>query len=193
MLLKNSIRKAEKFILKTLQNMKTMLFGSYDSIPRTLFLNPLSCTGIDHNNSRNVDHSRSKFLNRTSSDHSVKQSVRISPENTISVVDQRNVKSMSFENPRKVELKSEHSSRRYASDGTYILAQKMKELDMMEVGDVDHALDVEEALSYYSRLSCPVYVEIVDKFFMDMYEEFLLPQASITLSSSSRRLGPLKF
>ncbi|KAK9690279.1 hypothetical protein RND81_09G117900 [Saponaria officinalis] len=187
MLLKKSIQKTKKFILKTLQNMKNMLFGSYDSIPRTLFLNPLSCTSINQSNNHNLDIIYPRFSNRTTNiEHSMKQ-------NVISEDGHRNALNSSSETRHKIEPKSAQSSScRYANDGTYVLAQKMKELDMIEVGDVDHALDVEEALTYYSRLSCPVYVDIVDKFFMDMYEEFLLPQASVSLSSSSRRLGPLK-
>lgn len=53
--------------------------------------------------------------------------------------------------------------------GVHVLAQKMKEMEMMDnVGDVEHLLDIEEALHYYSRLTSPVYLDIVDKFFMDM-------------------------
>ncbi|KZV16080.1 hypothetical protein F511_25912 [Dorcoceras hygrometricum] len=44
----------------------------------------------------------------------------------------------------------------------------MKELEMVDVNDEDHMLDIEEVFHYYSQLSCPVYLEIVDKFFMDI-------------------------
>ncbi|XP_057773051.1 uncharacterized protein LOC130992441 [Salvia miltiorrhiza] len=77
------------------------------------------------------------------------------------------------------------------------LAQKIEDLEMMmmELNDWDHALDVEEALHYYSRLTCPAYVQIVDQFFMDMYSEFhasmrkLAPHSNY---SSMRSLAPLK-
>ena len=42
---------------------------------------------------------------------------------------------------------------------------------MMDIINVDHVLDI-EVLYYYSRLTCPAYLDIVDKFFMDMYAEF---------------------
>ncbi|KAK8584801.1 hypothetical protein V6N13_138747 [Hibiscus sabdariffa] len=77
-------------------------------------------------------------------------------------------------------------------DGSYALAQKMKELEMMDVGDMEHELDVEEALHYYSRLKSPVYLSIVDRFFMDMYTEFSLPQASASINSSKRRFGSIR-
>ncbi|GFZ11794.1 hypothetical protein Acr_23g0001790 [Actinidia rufa] len=76
--------------------------------------------------------------------------------------------------------------------GNYVLAQKMKELEMMELTEVDHVLDIEEVLHYYSCLKCPAYLDIVDKFFIDMYSEFSLPKPSSSISGSSRRLGPLK-
>lgn len=77
-------------------------------------------------------------------------------------------------------------------EGNYALAQKMKELEMMDVSDMEHVLDVEEALHYYSRLKSPVYLSIVDKFFMDMYSEFSLPQASASISRSKRRFGSIR-
>ncbi|KAK8654650.1 hypothetical protein V6N13_107257 [Hibiscus sabdariffa] len=60
------------------------------------------------------------------------------------------------------------------------VAQKLKEIEMMDVSDVDHVLDIEEVLHYYSRLTCPTYVDIVDKFFMDICSEFLGPPGSPT-------------
>ncbi|KAH9621661.1 hypothetical protein KSS87_013984 [Heliosperma pusillum] len=95
----------------------------------------------------------------------------------------------------RIEPSSVTSSCRYANEGSFNkLAYKMKELEMLEVEDEEHGMDVEDALHYYSQLSCPVYVDIVDQFFTDMYQEYVLPQPSVSLRSlsSSRRLGPLK-
>ncbi|KAF5949529.1 hypothetical protein HYC85_011522 [Camellia sinensis] len=63
----------------------------------------------------------------------------------------------------------------------------------MDMNDVDHVLDIEEVFQTYSRLTCLVYLDIVDNFFVDMYSEFLIPKPSVTITNSSRRLGPLKF
>lgn len=79
------------------------------------------------------------------------------------------------------------------SNEGYVLAQKMKELEMMDVNDVDHVLDIEEVLHLYSRLKSPVYLDIVNNFFMDMYSEFFLPQPSTSIENPSRKLRPLKF
>ncbi|PQM35185.1 uncharacterized protein Pyn_22646 [Prunus yedoensis var. nudiflora] len=69
------------------------------------------------------------------------------------------------------------------------LAKRMKEFEMVDTSDVEQVLDVEEALHYYSRLKSPVYVDIVDKFFLDMYSDFSVPPASININNSKRRLG----
>ncbi|KAI3759678.1 hypothetical protein L6452_07670 [Arctium lappa] len=76
-----------------------------------------------------------------------------------------------------------------------VLEQKMKELEMMDMKDEEHVLDIEEVLHYYSLLTSPIYQGLVDKFFTDMYSEFLLPQPSIrtnSINGSMRKLGPLK-
>ncbi|KAK7398943.1 hypothetical protein VNO78_10117 [Psophocarpus tetragonolobus] len=60
--------------------------------------------------------------------------------------------------------------------------KKLRELLKLNMSDVDHVLDIEEVLHYYSRLTCPLYLEIVDKLFMQLYSEFfpaLVPCASI--------------
>ncbi|KAL3631892.1 hypothetical protein CASFOL_024876 [Castilleja foliolosa] len=82
------------------------------------------------------------------------------------------------------------------------LARKMKDLEMMDANDMDHVLDVEEVLHYYSRLNCPSYVEIVDKFLTDMHSDFNVTQpsrsgsmrklVSASAPSSMRSLGPLR-
>lgn len=71
-----------------------------------------------------------------------------------------------------------------------ILAKRMKEFEMVDTGDVEQVLDVEEALHYYSRLKSPVYLDIVDKFFLDMYSDFSVPpSSSISTNNSKQRLG----
>ncbi|KAI9192639.1 hypothetical protein LWI28_025888 [Acer negundo] len=71
-----------------------------------------------------------------------------------------------------------------------LLAEKLKELEMMDMSNVDHLLDIEEVLHYYSCLTCPAYLDIVDRFFMEMYAEFLAPSSSTASSRISSR--PLK-
>ncbi|TYI60051.1 hypothetical protein E1A91_D10G078400v1 [Gossypium mustelinum] len=78
---------------------------------------------------------------------------------------------------------------------SYALAKKMKELEMMNVGDMEHVLDVEEALHYYSRLKSPAYLSIVDRFFKEMYSEIFIPPASSSaagINISKRRFRSIR-
>ncbi|KAL9232079.1 hypothetical protein vseg_007225 [Gypsophila vaccaria] len=178
MMLRKSIKKTKNLFLKTLQNLRNFPFVS-----------PLSCTPTMNQNTHHFD--------LTEPENSIAEII-IPAKDTFLEEDHRNVimtSSSSQEvqsNPKTKPKFTTSSSLRYDHDGAYLLAQKMKDLDMMEVEDVNHVLDVEEALNYYSRLSCPAYVDIVDRFFMDMYQDFLVPKSSVNLSSSSRRLCPLK-
>ncbi|KAF1872644.1 hypothetical protein Lal_00016481 [Lupinus albus] len=52
-----------------------------------------------------------------------------------------------------------------------MVEKKLRELEKLDQSNVDYVLDIEEVLHYYSRLTCPEYLEIVDKFFMEMYSE----------------------
>uniref|UniRef100_A0A803LND1 Uncharacterized protein n=2 Tax=Chenopodium quinoa TaxID=63459 RepID=A0A803LND1_CHEQI len=203
------MQKTKNFFQKSLQNIRNFLFGSYDKIPRTLFLNPLSCSSINQR-SHHLDQIYPDFFNcnqssvsghtdRANADSSMKQFTNTDAHDSTEPIrtaqDTADETAKQIEGPKKNQPSTTTStSFRYAiaNGDAYLLAQKMKELDMMDVRDVDHTLDVEEALHYYSRLTCPEYVDIVNKFFMDMYADFHLPQPSISISSSSsRRLGPL--
>ena len=55
------------------------------------------------------------------------------------------------------------------SSSKCLVTRKLKELKMMDRNNVDFVLDIEEVLHYYSRLTCPVYREIMEKFFVEMY------------------------
>ena len=52
-----------------------------------------------------------------------------------------------------------------------MVEQKLREVEMLDMNNVEYVLDIEEVLHYYSRLTCPAYLEIVDKFFLEMYSE----------------------
>ncbi|XP_068649156.1 uncharacterized protein [Aristolochia californica] len=53
------------------------------------------------------------------------------------------------------------------------LAEGLKKLEQLDARNVEHVVDIEEVLHYYSRIKCPIYVDIFNSFFMEMYAEFL--------------------
>ncbi|KAJ4958856.1 hypothetical protein NE237_025967 [Protea cynaroides] len=78
---------------------------------------------------------------------------------------------------------SHSDSNRRESRGQSVVVQKLKELEMMDSSDMEHVLDIEEVLHYYSRLTCPTYLDMVNKCFIDMYSGFFIPQPSSVSST----------
>ncbi|WOH03563.1 hypothetical protein DCAR_0622962 [Daucus carota subsp. sativus] len=79
-----------------------------------------------------------------------------------------------------------------ARERSYILAKKIKELEMLDAYNMDHVFDVQEVLHHYSHLTSPVYLDIVDKFFINMYPDFYLPLPPVHVNKLMRRLNTVK-
>ncbi|KAG2718477.1 hypothetical protein I3760_03G222400 [Carya illinoinensis] len=104
------------------------------------------------------------------------------------------IKSIPYQRRRQENSCSKGMMMREGGIRTRLVAQKLKEMESLDMGNIDHLLDIEEVLHYYSRLTCPAYLDIVDKFFMDIYEEFfgaatiaLTPARSINSRLRQRR------
>ncbi|CAN1317495.1 hypothetical protein LINPERPRIM_LOCUS30462 [Linum perenne] len=210
MQLRESIRNTKIFFL----NFKSLLFHGYQNLPRPHF-NPFSCA--TSNSKQLADHEYyNNFCNELECD--LDMVLRLNSNNTIMLPPQSTSHPSS---PLKMEggkeeKKSSHceiygleqeqgsvnrkkkkkkTKKKSSNEDSFLLARKMKELEMMDVSDMEHVLDVEEAIHYYSRLKSPVYLDIVDKFFTDIYHDFSIPHdqtSSITINSSKRRLGSFR-
>lgn len=64
-----------------------------------------------------------------------------------------------------------------------LVAKKLKELENMDM-IVENVLDIEEILHYYSTLTCPVYIDIFDKFFVGLYSDLFNLKAVAHAQSS---------
>uniref|UniRef100_A0A2C9UYH8 OVATE domain-containing protein n=1 Tax=Manihot esculenta TaxID=3983 RepID=A0A2C9UYH8_MANES len=165
----------------TLQNFKSLFFGGYQKLPK-----PFSCATTSIMNHQN-DQCYADFCNEWCCDlekttKRKKNGMSLSKE-LAREEEGRNESSLKLpssplkkkEDGIKEEKSMKHSNSRREEkcidkkdEGGYVLAKKMKELEMMDGSDMEHMLDVEEALHYYSHLRSPAYVDIVDKFFTDM-------------------------
>ncbi|CAL5210709.1 unnamed protein product [Lathyrus oleraceus] len=205
---RKTIHKTKSFFHKSLKNFRSFFSGGYQKLPRSLSFSPFLCN-IDDAKACTSDQFYNEFYDLLQSDLS-----------TMKVIgNNNNTKSMSQEpamedaakngnfvciakqNPQKSTRdvtekakmsKSSSSQSQLRKKGAHVLAQKMKELDMMDSGDLEHVLDIEEALHYYSRLKSPVYLDIVDKFFTEINSEFIVPQPSISFKNSKERLAPIQ-
>lgn len=216
MLLRETIHKTKDFLHKTLKNFKAFFFGGYQRLPRSLSFNPFSC-GVNGNaRTFTRDQFYNEFYDQLQSDlnrfkrtdHS-NNSLSDSMEKPPTMEDDASCAEsfMSFQKKTHEERsKSKHKgSSQNGKKGDFkpqdmnnggannVLVQKMKELEMIDAaGDVEQVLDIEEALHYYSRLTSPVYIDIVDKFFVDMHSDFSTPQPSSSIKNSKGRLDSIR-
>lgn len=86
--------------------------------------------------------------------------------------DRKNNHAEKLEEDEKKKGKTEESYSQGLKGRSLFVEEKLKELEMMDVSNVDHVMDIEEVLHYYSRITCPAYVDIIDKFFTDIYSQF---------------------
>ncbi|KAF2323359.1 hypothetical protein GH714_034834 [Hevea brasiliensis] len=189
MQLRESIQKTKTFFHKTFQNLKSLCFGGYQKLPK-----PFSCATSSTKN-HHTDQYYTDFCNEWECDleKAMKRKKNGIPLSKELAREEDGCNGSSLKLPtsplkKKEEgIKEEKSKKRFNSrnqekcsdkknEGGNALAKKMKELEMIDGSDMEHVLDVEEALHYYSRLKSPVYVDIVDKFFTDMYKQFSVPQ-----------------
>ncbi|XVF86612.1 hypothetical protein PTKIN_Ptkin18bG0056300 [Pterospermum kingtungense] len=216
MKLMESIQKTKNLVHKTVENLKSFFFVGYQKLPKLPLPDPLSCTGgctKKHQKDRfyddfcrdwEADLEEAK-MRKKNDGMILKEPMKEEDEhsgNLIKFADNNPSKNKRLNGGKEEKKKvgrsqlskgEEQYYYKRSNGGGYALAQKMRELEMMDVGDMEHVLDVEEALHYYSRLKSPEYLSIVDKFFMDMYSEFSVPHASASINSSKRRLGSLRF
>ncbi|XP_009611766.1 uncharacterized protein LOC107815365 [Nicotiana tabacum] len=211
MLLKKTIQKTKNFLHKTPRNLKSFLFGGHHKLPKAArHFNPFfsgskrisksSIPELDdfyrnyYQQRHQLDHN--DILDRKNSGKNTKKSQGIAEvecsESQRKIAVRFGMKDIERESRKEEEKKGREILTRSTSKGSLRLLQKMEELEMMDREDVDHELDIEEVLHYYSLLNSPVYVDIVDRFFLDMYTEFSIPKPSGSLNNSMRTLGPLK-
>ncbi|XP_057466219.1 uncharacterized protein LOC130755740 [Actinidia eriantha] len=160
MLLRKAFQKTKIFFHKTLKNLKLFLFDGYQKLPTY-------CNNSSPNTQQLDQFYRDFSLLWESNNEHTKQSTSISAKEPMEEEDEER-----GSEKREIGSTREPCPLIANGGGNYVLAQKMKEFEMMEWTDVDHVLDIEEVLHYYSRLKCPAYLDIVDKFFMDMCSEF---------------------
>nr|KYP54203.1 hypothetical protein KK1_000378 [Cajanus cajan] len=193
MLLTETIRKTKFFFHKSFRNFWSFFYGEYQKLPRSLSFNPFLCK-IGNARTHTSDRFYNEFYDMLQSDLS---RINMYGNNMSSPQKSIHKERTQEKNKANSPLRKKDSNSQNMNKGAHVLAQKMKALDMMDASDLEHVLDIEEALHYYSRLKSPVYLDIVDKFFMDIQsEEIPVPQPCAsqpqTPQGSKARLGPIR-
>ncbi|KAL3532444.1 hypothetical protein ACH5RR_005965 [Cinchona calisaya] len=201
MLLRTAFSNTKKFFQKTVESFKSFLSGGYERLPKNSPCSSFPCGGggIHHQLKDNQSYKELDKVVYTSNStsqiqlwdvvetekqffkgKSKKKSEASTPEKGYDQVDDQIKEKKNYSKKKKIvydgKIYENISSNQKIlmmrdQERRFLVAKKLKELEMLDNGNVEHVLDIEEVLHYYSRLTCPAYVDIVDKFFMDMYSE----------------------
>ncbi|XP_045822533.1 uncharacterized protein LOC123915455 [Trifolium pratense] len=204
MLLRTSISKYKKFFQKTLNNFKSLFSPSYQKIPKTPLHDQSSYNELDKfysdftekwdsEKGKSKKRSKNKVM-LSSSTKQVEEEARtkLHDEGLVSLNNELQKREKFEEQKIKKSLIHQRGNKQDSSsmlNSKRVVEKKLKELEMLEMSNVDYILDIEEVLHYYSRLTCPLYIEIVDKFFMEMYSEFFgCPETPASVNSKLQKM-----
>ncbi|GMH23806.1 hypothetical protein Nepgr_025649 [Nepenthes gracilis] len=194
MLLRNSIAGTRKFFQRTFENFKSFISGgySYQRLPKTPPFSPFSCGRRPARVDTHLGHRSLDGVSRDSggtamkgkggrkpaaeaeaatkhAEEEVRRHERFANRNGRRDFPWEKRDTHEGERERQMEL-----CRRATRERRLVLvAQRLKELEMP---DEEHAWDIKEVLHYYSRLTCPAFLDIVDRFFAEMFPDLFTPQ-----------------
>lgn len=161
------LRNTKKLFQKTLDSVKSFLSsGGYQRLPKT----PPSPPPPHHPPNSGAGAGAGRILEIQYNSHQVIRNKVSSKSTPPCEKKKKNGKSITYEGKRyeqNLKRKEEEKER-----GIFVV-KKLKELEMMDEKNAEHVLDIQEIIHYYSRLTCPPYLHIVESFFLDMYSEFL--------------------
>ncbi|RDX68073.1 hypothetical protein CR513_52976, partial [Mucuna pruriens] len=193
MLLGSSISNTKKFLQRTLENFKSCFSPGYQKLPKinqfSYSVAAASVLDMDNNYNnpcyKDLEKFYSDFTQKWDSEKEKGRRIRRSKKKEQEVHNESFVRSnhASHEEKREEEcdkkknkkgLNHQRVVKKQEKDSSlnFMVEKKLREMEMLDMSDVDYVLDIEEVLHYYSRLTSPVYLEIVDKFFMEIYSEF---------------------
>lgn len=195
----SSILNTKKFLQKALENFKSCFSPSYQKLPKApphnQFSYSLAAASDDNQCYKDLEKFYSDFTQQWDSEKGRRRNKKKMEEvqhnesfinlNNASHEQKKNEIEKKEECDKRMSKKSlihERGKQKDSSlkfkcrrgNGKCMVEKKLKELEMLDKSDVDYVLDIEEVLHYYSRLTSPVYLEIVEKFFMEMYSEFFV-------------------
>lgn len=193
-----SVQKTRKHFPKILHGLKSFLYKRCQKLPRSSLLRPFSCGSTRHKVHRaDQCYIDCPYHREFDTDEKMPNNPVASPKEQYKkgegdggvcsgssikflrpCLEERKIgkRSLSFHPEKGEDVCSED-----------LIEEKMRELQKMDVGDLENVLDMEEALHYYSCLRSPVYLGIVNKFLMDMYSDFEVPKASVRTNSFKKR------
>ncbi|OIW15987.1 hypothetical protein TanjilG_04522 [Lupinus angustifolius] len=173
------IRTTKKFFQKTIKNFKSFFSSSYyEMLPKTPPYNDhfsysvaaTSVKNMDNNNNTSYMELENFYNDQWDSEKDKETKRRNKNKAALMLSSPTNQNNEVYKKKNQV-YKREECENQNKKKNFFMVEEKLRELEMLDINNEDHVLDIEEILHYYSRLTCPAYIEIVDKFFMQMYSE----------------------
>ncbi|KAI3805641.1 hypothetical protein L1987_28201 [Smallanthus sonchifolius] len=160
--------RTKKFFKKSIQTFKSYFSEGYERLPKTPSYNGRHNTGFS------LENIYSRFVDEWEATQRV---IAISNEKNTSLKNKKPSMMISYhEDDKRKQQKHEDTSSREREEKRCLVTKRLKELEILDRNNVDHIHDIQEVLYVYSRLTCPTYCEIIEKFFMEMYSKvFSLP------------------
>ncbi|XP_047329754.1 uncharacterized protein LOC124933071 [Impatiens glandulifera] len=158
------ISNTKKFFKRKLKSFKIFISGGYQRLPKTYHFNPFSCGCNSSNTNNDINPLFYSDFDMQNKDNDKANEAKRED-------DQR--KEMIPSNINNRPKKGLSCSRSVRERRACMVGNKLiRELEIVEKrSSVEHRLDVEEVLHYYSRLTCPTYRDIVDQFLINLYED----------------------
>ncbi|KAK3028340.1 hypothetical protein RJ639_037802, partial [Escallonia herrerae] len=183
MLLK-TFHKTKNYFHKALQNLKSYALERYQKLSRPRFFNPFSSSsnppkiqqlesfytnfsekwepnpdvGTQRNKKSTMSAKEPTRKEKASNGHNMNYAEHHVTQNA---KEERGWEESKLGSHREVKRGNSRSQSGHKRGG-HVLEKKMKELEMMDVHDMAHVLDIEEVLHLYSHLTSPVYLDLVD-------------------------------
>ncbi|XP_038880084.1 uncharacterized protein LOC120071772 [Benincasa hispida] len=174
MFLRASISNTKKFFKKTLCNFKSFFSNSYHRLPEAA---PpfLAVSEMDKDSTFHFIPSQQEVQNGSFMKNNNPNAALHFSKNTMDQTRKERVEKN--EDGIKIEATHQRKTQENLECCSWkrrmcLVAKKLKELEKVDARNVDHAMDIQEVLHYYSRLTSPTFLEIVDKFFVDIFAEF---------------------
>ncbi|KAF5812636.1 hypothetical protein HanRHA438_Chr03g0099841 [Helianthus annuus] len=172
--------RTKKFFKKSIQTFKSYFSEGYERLPKAPSYKGHNNTGYS------LENVYSEFVNEWEATERVMAISYDKNKNNLNHKKQPMMIGYHEVDKRKQE-KHEDTSSREREERKCLVTKRLKELEILDMNNVDHVLDIQEVLHFYSRLTCPTYCEIVEKYFTEMYSEVLtLPHPS---NSRPRRMA----
>ncbi|KAI3524610.1 hypothetical protein L1887_03269 [Cichorium endivia] len=172
MLLRFTYSNTKRLLKRTIESFKSYFPGGYQRLPKIPPCNPFSCTGSRGGARPRTTHfTHSTRESEITTNHPKNPAATRKETSSLKVKDANLVVDHYEVDSKKQDIKMDCGShvKDEEESSKSLVTRKLKELEMMDRNNIDLVFDIEEVLHYYSRLTCPIYRDIIEKFFVEMY------------------------